>query len=305
MTLRLVYRLYGGENRKGRPEYYSKLTCLASFMRAAEAANAEVVVLADGPISDELRALAERGGQVVDLPGGPIGMRGSFVAAIQTPDRFSWPADDVVYFSEDDYLHRVDSLAALAAAAEHLDRASYFALYASTPAHPAVAPGATFEIPKDWLERPEAVIDGVRWVNVPSTASTFGARVGALRADLGIIRQGMIPYPTRFLDHEMCLVYQGRFPYTAKELFVGRADTNFRSGIKAFASNVFLTPFRVAYQLRALTRRRHPHPLYAADPNLASHMESELLSAGTDWARVAAEADAWAVASGKGASGTR
>ena len=61
LKLHVVYRLYGGENRKGRPPYYSKRTCLASVLHAAEYADANVVVLADGhPRRLTLTRLAER-----------------------------------------------------------------------------------------------------------------------------------------------------------------------------------------------------------------------------------------------------
>ncbi|MET0734080.1 MAG: hypothetical protein ABWY55_00325 [Microbacterium sp.] len=293
MTLRLVYRLYGGENLKGRPGFYSKRTSLASFARAAVAADTELDVLADGPLPDDLRTLASRFGRVHDLPGGPVGMRRSFLAALGAPDRFGWDDDDIVYFCEDDYLHHPDALVRLRDAAAAIPGADYFALYASTPAHPAVPPGVEYALPEDWAPHPDARVDGVTWINVPSTTSTFGARVGALRADMGIIRQGMIPYKTRLLDHEMCLVYQGRFPYTAAEVFIGPEETRSRSGLALAAESLVLTPFRLAYQLRALTRRRSPHPLYAPELNLASHMESDLLAPGTDWAAIAAAADAW------------
>jgi hypothetical protein len=36
MTLRLVYRSYGGENTKRRPHYYSKVLTLTSFVQAAQ-----------------------------------------------------------------------------------------------------------------------------------------------------------------------------------------------------------------------------------------------------------------------------
>lgn len=294
MTLHLVYRLYGGENRKGRPPFYNKRTSLASFLRAADQVDdADVWLLADGPIPDDLRSMALRHGRVVDIPGGPVGMRGSYLAAIKLPARAGWPEDDLVYFSEDDYLYDEFAFTSLTSAASAIPAAGYFALYASTTLHPAFGPGVPFTAPKDWVERPSVQVAGRRWVNVPSTASSFGARVGTLRADFGIFRQGMVPYPSRLLDHETCLVYQGRFPYSATELFLGPPNTRFRSGLKELAANTVLTPFRVAYELRALTRRKDPHLLYAADPNLACHLETEFMGPGVDWAEQAELARSW------------
>lgn len=290
MTLRLVYRLYGGQNRKSRPDFYDKLTCLASFLAAAIRVDVEPVVLADGSLPNAWRALAERHARVIDIPGGPVGMRGSFWAALQLPDRLGWPDDDVVYFSEDDYLHLPDAFVALRAAMCGLPQADYFALYASTPEHPT--PDADGTAPWGWRPAAGAVVDGTRWVNVPSTTSTHGARLGALRADLGIIRQGMIPYRSRFLDHEIFMVSQGAFPYSPSEILFDRPATRFRTGARTVAANCVLSPFRLAFELRTLTRRRQPHLLFAADPNLACHLESGVLAPGVDWRGAARCAEA-------------
>ena len=289
MNLHVVYRIYGGENLKGRPPYYSKRACLASALQATTRADADLVVLADGPIPSDMHAMCERWGRVVDIPGGPVGMRGSFLAGLNFPNQAGWPDDDLVYFCEDDYLHQPNSLEELKRAAETIDSADYFALYADTPQHPF----AGHQQPVSWQARPSQRAGRTLWVNVPSVTSTFGARVGTLREDLGIFRQGMIPYPKRLLDYEMFVVLQGYLPYDMSEILLGHEWTRFRTGLKAVAANTFLAPFRVAYNVRSLTRSSKPHLLYAAEPNLASHMEHEFLAQGTDWEAVATEAIAW------------
>jgi len=298
VTLRLVYRCYRGENLKGRPAFYSKHLCLASFLRAAEVADADVAFLNDGPLPPEMVELMRRRGEIVALAEGPIGMRGSYRAAIELPRTRRWSDDDLAYFCEDDYLHAPTAFTELSLAAEKIPTAHYFALYGSTPTHPALGPELPLTFPPGWKHRPNAEVDGHRWVNVPSTASTFGARVGTLLEDLGIFRQGMLPYRTRLLDHETCLVYQGQLPYTGAEIFVGPAATRFRSGLRAVAANAVLTPFRVAFELRALARRRDPHLLYAADPNLACHLETAFMSPGVDWADEARLASEWSAGMG-------
>ncbi len=297
----LVYRLYAGENRKGRPDFYGKRVSLASFLLAARTAQAadpnggyDVTVLADGPIPADVRALVETLGIVVDIPGGPTGMRGSYRAAMAEPDRAGWTDEDVVYFSEDDYLHVPEAFLGLRSAARTIPSAHYFALYASTPNNPAFGPGVPWGAPSAFRAAPEVVVDGITWVNVPSTASTFGARIGTLRRDMGIIRQGMVPHRNRLLDHETCLVYQGCLPYRPIDLVLGPVGNRFYSGWRAVAANTVFTPFRVAFQLRSLTRRRDRHLLYAADPNVACHLETEFMSPGRDWRAVAARAADWA-----------
>ena len=39
LNMHIVYRIYGGENLKGRPPYYSKRTSLASALLAASRAS--------------------------------------------------------------------------------------------------------------------------------------------------------------------------------------------------------------------------------------------------------------------------
>lgn len=299
-TLHLVHRLYGGENRKGRPDFYSKRLALASFLAAAVRARShsdtriDVVVLADGPIRDEWRGLAGRfGARVIDIPGGPVGMKGSYLAGLRLPDRLGWPDEDLMYLAEDDYLTRPEAFVALLEAARTLPETSYFALYASTPAHPATEDGRPTRRPADFHPAPDIQVGDQRWVNVPSTTSSFGARVGVLRADLSIFRQGTVPYPHRLLDHETCLVYQGRLPFWGVEMVIGPPETRFYRGLRGVAVNAALLPFRLAFNGRALTRRRRPHRLYAADPNLACHLETAVMSTGVDWDQVAERTAAW------------
>jgi hypothetical protein len=268
---------------------------LASALQSAEYADANIVVLADGPIPEDLRALASKKARIVDLAGGPVGMRRSFMAGLKYPDVAEWPDEDLVYFCEDDYLHETQAMVELTAAAVRLDSAHYFALYAWTQRHhPCHSPCAPYRAPAMWQPHAEYTVGETLWVNVPNTTSTFGARIGTLREDIGIFRQGMIPYRTRLLDYEMLLVVQGRFPYSPSEILRGHEFTRSRTGLKALAANAVLTPFRLAYELRTLTRRRNPHLLYAPDPNLACHMETEFLSPGVDWSAVAKCADIWA-----------
>ncbi len=297
-TVRPIYRSYGGENVKGRPDYYSKALCLASFLRAAEHASVVPLFLNDGPIDPDLVALMSRHGDVIQLSHRPLGMRASYRAAIEHPLKSGWGDSDVAYFCEDDYLHREEAFTALGEAAASIADASYFALYGGTPLHPVFGPGVDLRFPPGWRHHPDAVVSGSPWVNIPSTASTFGARVSALRADVAIIRQGMVPYRSRLLDHETCLVVQGQRPYTAGEVVLGPAATRFRRGPKALAANAVQAPFRLAFNLRSLSRRRRPHLMYAPDPNLACHLETTFMSPGVDWDAEAARAAEWAAEAG-------
>ncbi|MFZ1288210.1 MAG: hypothetical protein WAR57_14360 [Candidatus Phosphoribacter sp.] len=293
MTLRLVYRSYGGENLKGRPDFYSKDLALASFALAASRTPTEIVFLNDGPVPDgrleSMRAL----GEVVSLGNAPSGMRSSYRAAIQLAAN-RWGANELVYLSEDDYLYHPDAFRRLARALPHLPPTAYVALYAATPTHHNVAEFPTgYHPPRTWRPGPDVVVDGQRWTNVMSTTSTFGARSGALREDLWIFRLCMFPFRNRLLDHETCLIYQGQAPHAGMEVITGR-PSEYPNTVWGRGRRYLLAPFRIAHNAAARTRRGHGHLLYAPDANLACHLESEVMNPGRDWAAIAAEVAALA-----------
>ena len=86
MTHRLVYRSYGGENRKQRPDYYSKVLTLTSFVRAAaRLPAADIIFLNDGPVPGDRLAIMERFGRVIQLAddaAGPAGQLSGSSAAL-------------------------------------------------------------------------------------------------------------------------------------------------------------------------------------------------------------------------------
>jgi hypothetical protein len=298
MTLRAVYRSYGGDNRKDRPQGYSKLLCLQSFVRALDGVDADVVFLNDGPVPDELLALMRSCGRVEQLEGS--GMRASYWGALQlavsTP---GWHDDDVVWFSEDDYLYRPDALRALARAAraEQTAGADYFALYGSTPGRSVLRPEEPeLPDPRGWDPGQPVLVGEQVWTRLRSTASTFGGRVGALRQDLGIFRLCMWPHRTMLRDHDTCLALQGFSQHSAADLLrpVVQPVLGGGRGLRGAVRQAVLLPFLVATALRAKRRPSRRRTFLAAAPNLATHMEDGRLAPGTDWSRVAEDVRAWA-----------
>ncbi|HWI00299.1 MAG TPA: hypothetical protein VNT27_08200, partial [Propionibacteriaceae bacterium] len=134
MKHHLVYRSYGGENRKRRPEYYSKLLTLTSFVRAASRLpEADIMFFNDGPVPPDRLALMERFGRVVQLAEKAQGMRASYRAALLLSTTEPWSDDDVVSYIEDDYLFTDNAFVALADAAAELPQVSYFTMYGTRP----------------------------------------------------------------------------------------------------------------------------------------------------------------------------
>ncbi|MGY2078787.1 hypothetical protein [Modestobacter sp. SYSU DS0657] len=296
MALRVIYRSHGGENRKDRPEFYGKLLGLVSFIRAAGELDVEVVYLNDGPIPDDRLRLMQATGEIVELPG--LGMRGSYRAALAQATSGRWAPEDLVWFSEDDYLYLPSALRDLSAAAERIPEAEYFALYASTPSRPAKRDDEPdLRDPSGWRNQAPWTVGDQHWSRIQSTTSSFGARVGALTEDLGVFRFCMVPHRNMLRDHDTCLVLQGFAPHSYTEqarALIGLSPGGPRERVRSAA----LAPFLLATNLRSHRRPTRRRLFVAADPNLATHMEVGLLSPGRNWAELASDTRSWGVEQG-------
>jgi len=288
--LRLVYRSYGGENLKNRPAFYGKRVALLSFLRAVEQVKdqAEVLFVNDGPVPAELAELQRQAGRIVELP--EVGLRGSYVFSLRAPTILGWPDDDLVWFSEDDYLYRPEAFTNLIGAAAAMPEADYFALYGFV--HGQLPDADMPARPRGWRPAVAGSVDGVRWERILSTTSSFGGRVSAITADRGIFRFCMVPHKNMFRDHDTCVVVQGFEPHPYGVLARSLVTLGGRSPLR-WARDVSLLPFLVATNLRAHRRLVNRRLFVAAVPNLATHLEADKLAPDTDWAQVAADADRW------------
>jgi hypothetical protein len=292
VTIRAIYRSYGGENLKNRPDFYSKETSLLSFLRAAEQADIDVVFLNNGPIPEERLRLMRGRGEIVTI--GPTIMRRSWMAMLRLA--VTWDADQVVWFAEDDYLYTPDALARFARAAEEMPDVDYFALYGSTDRNSFYGADQRKGEPKGW-QSVRRTVDGHDWVRIYATTSTFGVRVGALAEDLNIVRLVMVPHRTMFRDQDLNYILQGYERHRWQDLArkaLGLAPGTARQRLRRAA----LSPFLVASNLRSHRRPSRRRLLMAADPNFATHVEDGVISPGHDWRQLAKDTREWARARG-------
>jgi hypothetical protein len=295
--LRLVYRSYGGENWKNRPPFYSKRLALASFLRALEAlvavqeisSDVEVLFVNDGPVPDELADLMRPAGKILQLPG--VGMRRSYSFGVRLPELRGWADDDLVWYSEDDYLYHPDAFVRLVGAAEALPEADYFALYGLRPEE--LPPGLAPRLPRGWTPEPGTVVAGQQWRPLLSTASTFGARAGALKRDAGIFRFCMVPHRSMYRDHDTCVVVQGYEPHGYAEQLRNLAFLA-PGSVRERVRGAWLAPFLLATNLRSHRRRDNRRLYLAARPCLAAHLEIGQLPPNRDWEQVAKDVEEWA-----------
>lgn len=179
----ILYRSTGGDNRKDRPPYYSKLLCLRSFLRAFERVRerASVTFVNDGPMPDNRPAIMAEWGQVVSFPG--LGNSWSYRRALVMA--LALPEDSLVYFAEDDYLYTDAAFVKLLDAFEALPAVDYVTL---------------FDNFDRYTRRDDArggysrvfLAGGLHWRTVESACMTFGARTARLKRDAWIHRLGTI-----------------------------------------------------------------------------------------------------------------
>ena len=286
--LHVIYRSYGGENRKPRPDYYSKRLALVSLIQSflqVGRANAELIFLNDGPIPSDLIKVMTKHGEVIAHD--KLGLRGSFAAALELPLVRKWSVNDLVWLSEDDYLYQPVALKALLAAADAFPDADYFGLYALIGSR--LPSGGVFDdaarVPKRWRETTSKQVLGHRWCSALSTTSTFGARVGILEADRGMMLRAMTSGGA--WDHTASLMYQGYQPYPLGSLLSGLRDPAgaqpLRRRAGAFAVRAGLNVYQTLRNAGLARRRR----LVTADPPLITHLETAYMAVGSDWEALA------------------
>jgi hypothetical protein len=295
MKLHVIYRSYGGENRKSRPAYYNKLLALASFVRAVDQLESPVglTFLNDGRVANDVYRLMQAVGRVV--PFDRLGTRGSYAKALTLAVGCNGDETDMVWLAEDDYLYRPDALERLLSAARLIPWAAYFALYGTFPTPEAEMSGEDDVAPRGWRDQGGVTVHGHEWRHAVSTTSTFGARLAALRRDRQLFRMAL--YSARAWDHQTCLAYQGYVPFRGRWLLQDPSSPgaeSMQSRIKVLGA----TPIKVVVNAMAYRRARQPGLLVAPRPALATHLQLPYLAPGTDWDAEAEATAEWARARG-------
>ena len=115
-------------SRKDRPAYFDHHVALLSFLRSIEPCRDAVRVhfLNDGEIQRERLGLMLNRGEVIDAGG--VGNCSSHRAALSLAERLDTGGEDVVYFSEDDYIYLTDAFSQLLAAASEFRQVNSSAL---------------------------------------------------------------------------------------------------------------------------------------------------------------------------------
>lgn len=299
--LRVLFRAYAGDNSKPRQPFYSKQLAVVSLIRAAQRVDPapELVFLTDGTMPAERLLVMAAHGEVVPVKGGSDAR--SYREMLAREAALHGADDDIIWFSEDDYLYGPDALVQLVAGASAFPRADYFSLSACRALDTTHGPGrrARDRAQPGAAGDPAAVMVGdVAWFRATASTSTFGTVRRVLREDVHLLRQMALTGGA--WDNTTCQVMQGYLPFSVAELRadllpVGVAPSGWpralaRGGIRVYAN---------ARALRRASRRRS---MMGTDPELVLHMEDPNvdlraqsgITLAVDWAQIAADTVEWA-----------
>lgn len=174
--LHIFYRACSIENNKPRPAFYSKAVCLQSCIIALKRVQpARLVVVHDGPVSDEFLTLLDSHGEIVELAG--VGEAQSFNFTLELAAKCD--PGDLVYLAEDDYIHAPEAFQKLCECFEQLP-CDYVTLFDDPLRY-----HLSEDVPPDEPLHHDAlyVSSSHHWRTIESTTLTFGGRVDRIAED--------------------------------------------------------------------------------------------------------------------------
>lgn len=187
MKIHFIYRSSPKDNKSDkRPEYFSKLDCLRSFLSSynllEDDRKGDQIFLNDGNIESKISNLMySQKGKIISLD--ELGNSKSLRKAYEIFLKSNWDENDVVYFAEDDYLYKPEAFICLANAFVEIQEGDYFSLYEHPDRYNRTddADGGKSKI---YLSQ------NCHWRTVESTPQTYGVRVKVLKSDIWIHKLG-------------------------------------------------------------------------------------------------------------------
>lgn len=287
VRLSILYRTHPGENRKRRPPWYSRRLALLSLRQALERADVEqaFTFVADGGIPEDLLPLVRPTDGVARISGGSAAssMRRAVDVALVAAEHD--PAATFYWLAEDDYLYRPNAVEALLTAIEHFTEVTYFTLYKPDDSAWFDTHKSQPAAPVPPLTEAQPARDDVRWQRVSHTTSTLGLWRDTLLEDAQLLKLGTTPGSP--FDAATWHALQGIPPYPWRYL-VHDLDGYWRP--RGIAKVVGKPPMRAVVNLAA--RRRGAgdrRVLIAPTSDLAMHLETDVIPAGTTWEECARE----------------
>jgi len=185
-TLHIYYRLSDKGETKDRLSYLNNKVCFENFLR--EFSDGQITIIADNVTDETARWLQKY--DITSIYRTYLGNSGSFWFAYKLA--LQQPANDYIYFVENDYLHKPGARNILN---EGLEIADYVTLYD----HPdKYIKGFNPHVHKGGERSIVLLTDSSHWKKTNSTTMTFASKVHLLQKDrlifklftIGLIRQG-------------------------------------------------------------------------------------------------------------------
>ena len=159
---------------RSRPEWFDKGKVFGNFKRVIDPKLAACVIVYDNALGPRSETFLAGATNCVEITAGTEA--GSFLKTLDVAMQSGLPDDTIVYFLEDDYLHREGWCTALIEAFDL--GAHYVALYDHRDKYTAY-PG---------LESAILVSKSSHWRATPSTTNSYAVKLGMLREDIAVHR---------------------------------------------------------------------------------------------------------------------
>jgi hypothetical protein len=176
--MKIFYRISDGSYKKDRLPNATKKYCLDNFLLSFP--KEEIVIYADNVKDETFEWLSSYNCDLVRTNGGSSagGFRIVLSAALDLP------TSDVVYFVEDDYLHRANAREILL---EGIERSHYVTLYDHIDKYIPGNMGGNPFIGDDGAEETKVLLTkSIHWKLTNSTTMTFATTTDTLREDADI-----------------------------------------------------------------------------------------------------------------------
>jgi hypothetical protein len=189
--VKIFYRISDGSYKKERFSHATKQGCLENFLKHFPVE--EITLYADNVKDETYSWLEGYGCSLIRTNGGSsaAGFR------IVLNDALKLPANDVIYFVEDDYLHLQNSREILL---EGLERADYVTLYDHVDKYIPASVGGNMYIGDDGAEQTRIFLTKNRhWKLTNSTTMTFATTLQILKDDESVwLKHTAETYPRDF-----------------------------------------------------------------------------------------------------------
>ncbi len=179
-------------SNRERINNFSKESCFKNLKETIDKDNANITFLMDGNLESHFLK-NEKEYKVVQIDGGNNAK--SLNNTFQYVDKCNFSNDQIIYFLEDDYLHKKNWTNVLLEGFEL--KAEYISLYD----HPD-----KYQLPQyNKLQSKILITESCHWRTVPSTTGTFAVKFNTFKKHLNIYKKFIYIDAGTTKDHEMFL----------------------------------------------------------------------------------------------------